>query len=199
MRVDIYDIGRFVVCGTCGWLRGPWGRYVGELEFEQRCDCHDAEEPDERWPGFDHNTVAELCRCCGLEVVKSGSKWSVWFCRECLDRVKDLNTGAGRCVVPIGRHSLMNGVFYKPAQSGVNPAALSAFSDQLHAFFGAVDATEAWRRRVVRANLAAINLGEALSVPVDRYCRRVRAAGLSKEAAFAALVAAASDAGEPLR
>jgi hypothetical protein len=191
MKVDIYDIGRFVVCGTCGRLRGPWGRYDGELEFEQRCDCHAAEEPDERWPGFDYNRVAELCRCCGLEVVKSGSKWSVWFCRECLDRVKDLNTGAGRCVVPIGRHSVMNRVFYKPAESGVNPVALSAFSDQLHTFFGAVDATEAWRRRVVRANLAAINLGEALSVPVGRYCRRVRAAGLSKEAAFAALAAAA--------
>jgi hypothetical protein len=197
MKVDIYDIGRFVVCVTCGWLRGPWGRY-GELEFEQRCDCRDAEEPDERWPGFDHNTVAELCRCCGLEVVKSGSKWSVWFCRECLDRVKDLNAGAGRCVVPIGRHSLMNGVFYKPVEDGVNPAALTAFSDQLHTFFGAVVATEDWRRRVVRANLAAINLGEALSVPVGGYCRRVRAAGLSKEAAFAALVAAASDAGGPL-
>jgi hypothetical protein len=191
MKVDIYDIGRFVVCGTCGRLRGPWGRYDGELEFEQRCDCRAAEEPVERWPGFDYNTVAELCRCCGLEAVRSGSKWSVWFCRECLDRVSDLNTGAGRCVVPIGRHSLMNGVFYKPAESGVNPAALSAFSDQLFTFFGAVDATEAWRRRVVRANLAAINLGEALSVPVDRYCRRVWAAGLSKEAAFAALVAAA--------
>ena len=69
--------------------------------------------------------------------------------------------------------------------------AVSAFSDQLHTFFGAVDATDTWRRRMVRANLAAINLGEALSVPVGRYCRRVRAAGLSKEAAFAALVAAA--------
>jgi len=191
MRVDIYDIGRFVVCGTCGRLRGPWGRYDGEVEFEQHCDCRDDEEPVERWPGFDYNTVAELCRCCGLEVVKSGSKWSVWFCRECLDRVSDLNTGAGRCVVPIGRHSLMNGVFYKPAESGVNPVALSAFSDQLFTFFGAVDATGAWRRRVVLANLAAINLGEALSVPVDHYCRRVRAAGLSKEAAFAALAAAA--------
>jgi hypothetical protein len=191
MKVDIYDIGRFVVCGTCGRLRGPWGRYDGEVEFEQRCECRDDEEPVERWPGFDYNTVAELCRCCGLEAVKSGSKWSVWFCRECLDRVRELNSGAGRCVVPIGRHSIMNGVFYKPAESGVNPVALSAFSDQLSTFFGAVDATGAWRRRVVRANLAAINLGEALSVPVGHYCRRVRAAGLSKEAAFNALVAAA--------
>ena len=47
----------------------------------------------------------------------------VWFCRECLYRVKDLNNGAGRCVVPIGRHSLMNGVFYKPAESGVSSVA----------------------------------------------------------------------------
>ena len=191
MKVDIYDIGHFVVCGTCGRLRGAWGRYDGEVEFVQRCDCHTAEEPDERWPGFDYNTVAELCRCCGLEVVKSGSKWAVWFCRACLDRVKNLNAGAGRCVVPIGRHSLMNGVFFKPVEAGVNPAALTAFSDQLHTFFGAVDAMDDWRRRVVRANLAAINLGEALFVPVDRYCRRVRAAGLCKEAAFAALVTAA--------
>ena len=174
MKVDIYHIGRFVVCGMCGRLRGPWGRYDGELEFEQRCECRAAEAPVVRWPGFDYNTVAELCRCCGLEALRSGSKWSVWFCRECLDRVKDLNAGAGRCVIPIGRHSLMNGVFYKPAESGINPVAVSAFSDQLHTFFGAVDATEDWRRRVVRANLAAINLGEALS----------------KEAAFAALVAA---------
>jgi hypothetical protein len=193
VEIDGYIIDRFVVCGTCGRLRGPWGRYRFELEFEQRCACHTG-EPDERWPGFDHNTVAELCRCCGLEVVKSGSKWSVWFCRDCLERVKDLNGRAGYCVVPIGRHSLMNGVFYKP-EGGINPVGLSAFGDQLRSFFGAVTATELWCRDVVRANLAAINLGDALSVPVVRYCRRVRAAGLSKEAAFAALVAAATAGG----
>jgi hypothetical protein len=193
VKVDIYDIGRFVVCGTCGDLKGPWQDY-SDVKYRQRCDCDRPGQPgDERWPGFDYNTVAELCRCCGLEAVKSGSKWSVWFCRPCLERVSDLNHGAGRCVVPIGRHSVMNGVFYRP-DGAINPVALSAFGDQLVTFFGAVDATGDWRRRTVRANLAAIGAVDAAAVPLARYLRQVREAGLSRETAFNALVAEATQA-----
>jgi hypothetical protein len=189
VKVDIYDIGRFAVCGVCGELRGPWQDYR-DVAFHQLCGCERHSGPvPERWPGFDYNTVAELCRCCALEAVKSGSRWSVWFCRPCLERVSDLNHGAGRCVVPIGRHSVMNGVFYRP-EGAINPVAVSAFADQLGGFFRAVDATGGWRRRMVQANLSAIGLPTDHWPPIAVYLKRTREAGLSREAAFETLVAA---------
>jgi hypothetical protein len=49
--------------------------------------------------------------------VSSGSKWSLFFCEDCKMRVVAHNQGAGRCVIPIGRHSIMNGVFLSRADA----------------------------------------------------------------------------------
>jgi hypothetical protein len=184
---------RLLVCAVCGHLRGPW-RYQGDTEDRlQRCACDrsDHRSPQPRWPGFDHNTVAELCRCCAIELLGSGSKWSVWFCRPCLTRVRGLNERAGRCVVPIGRHSLMNGIGYRLDGRRDDEAALLAFGDQLQTFLRATEGTEGWRRRVVRRNLVLFGLGEAIGVPVNRYLLKARRAGLSREDAFERLRAAA--------
>src|SRR5436190_12449390 len=62
-------------------------------------------EPDR----LDHLTPAELCNCCGIELLPSGSKFSPFFCRPCHARVSTLNRAAERCVIPIGRHNIMNG------------------------------------------------------------------------------------------
>ena len=63
---------------------------------------------------LDFPTAAELCRCCGLELLQSGCKWSVWFCNDCKPRVLKLNQSVGAWVIPIRRHSLMHGLSYSP-------------------------------------------------------------------------------------
>ena len=193
MKGDVADrLGADLVevCIGCGEVRGRW-----RSGLVQWCACDRAAspEPQPRWPHFDHNTAAELCRCCGLRLVESGSKWSVWLCRPCLGLVKAMNDEAGRCVFPIGRHSLMNGVGYR---AGPQPSetALAAFSDQLHTFFRAAAGTSEWRKQVVAANAAAAELPAGGRVPLRLYLARVAAAGLEPEPAFEALREAAGKA-----
>ena len=192
-------LDRLILCTACGHLRGPWRRPGrGADVLVQRCLCErDAgEESQPRWPGYDHNTVAELCRCCALTLVRSGSKWSVWFCGDCLSRVRALNQRAGRCVVPIGRHSLLNGIGLRAEPGRDDPDALAAYADQLDAFFAAAADTDGWRRQVIAENLDAVGLAFARAVPVRIYLERARQAGLSKDAAFARLLDAAADPGD---
>ena len=101
--------GELLVCHSCLLLKGPVpGRTDGARQF---CDCTPGEvrRAQSRWGG-DFNTYAELCRCCGLVLLRSGSRFSIWFCTQCLEAIKALNRSAGRSLVPIGRHSFMNGV-----------------------------------------------------------------------------------------
>jgi hypothetical protein len=175
-------IERIELCLDCGELRGPW-----PSGLVQWCGCDRAASPQhqERWDHYDHNTVAELCRCCALELLESGSKWSIWLCRPCLEEVKALNRQAG-CVFPIGRHSLMNGIGYQPGAHH-NDNAVTAFVGQLHTFFQAAGATDEWCHRVVIANAAAAGLAVDRRVPLARYLSRVAAASLSPGQAFEAL------------
>ena len=94
------------ICTTCWDLFD--GPSPGHGDFEQqKCRCHRQEE--HRWPGYDYNERARLCDCCGRYVLRSGSRWSVWFCEACKERVRLLNQEFGFALIPIGRHSLMHG------------------------------------------------------------------------------------------
>ncbi|HVA10428.1 MAG TPA: hypothetical protein VNG12_27250, partial [Acidimicrobiales bacterium] len=96
------------VCGSCHQVRG-----TALAGFHQRCACEPVPDPDEPRFGQDFLMAAELCRCCGLVLLPSGSRWSVWFCPPCTRLARSFNEQLGRCVIPIGRHSLMNGVGLK--------------------------------------------------------------------------------------
>ncbi len=180
-------IDRIEVCLDCGELRGPWAS--GLVQW-CACDRAASPKPQPRWPSHDHNTVGELCRCCGLRLVASGSKWSLWLCRPCLGLVRAMNDQAGRCVFPIGRHSLMNGVGYRVGKVP-NEVALAAFADQFQAFIRAADGTSAWRQRMVAAHALEAELPGRGRVPLRRYLSRTAAAGLWPEQSFQALRTAA--------
>ena len=90
------------ICPTCFHLY-EMGRPDTE---EQRCNCQPAEET--RWPYHDFNQRAILCRCCALNVLPSGSRWSPYFCRECRLLVMGVSVWNRQLIFPIGRHSLMH-------------------------------------------------------------------------------------------
>jgi hypothetical protein len=66
--------------------------------------CHDR-VAGEAWQGFDINEWIRLCDCCLAVPLHSGSRWSPFFCARCQAEIQ-----AAECGIPIGRHSLMNGV-----------------------------------------------------------------------------------------
>lgn len=96
------QLASFRICTTCFHLYET-GRPDGE---EQRCKCRPVEET--RWAFGDFNEHAILCRCCGLNVLPSGSRWHPYFCRECQLLAMGVSVWNRRLVFPIGRHSLMH-------------------------------------------------------------------------------------------
>lgn len=88
--------------------------------LRQLCACEKRElsgagtRPVPRWPGYDFNLKAELCRLCAAEVLWSGHRYCVWFCGPCKDAVREANERLGGYMIPIGRHSVHAGVLVNP-------------------------------------------------------------------------------------
>ena len=70
--------------------------------YQQR--CHDR-KGQEKWDGYDINEWIRLCDCCLVVAMRSGSKWSPFFCNNCRPGIVAAERG-----IPIGRHSMMNRV-----------------------------------------------------------------------------------------
>lgn len=156
-----------MVCSDCFEIYGPW-HYKGEaggtpdINFFQFCgrDCPSQnrkpdmplkEAGEAKWPRFDFNSVVDLCYCCGQEVLKSGSKWSEWFCEECKARVIKFNTQYQRTIIPIGRHSLMAG--YRLGHNEVhNPGMIKAFTENMNNLFNTIDCLTKWKKFVLAEN-----------------------------------------------
>lgn len=174
------------VCGTC------FGLYESGRpdDLEQRCAC----QPQwaERWPRFDFNTRAELCRCCGTEAVHSGSRWSPYFCRTCQQMAIGVSIWQRRLVFPIGRHTIMNN--FVPDSVASTLAARHRCSRELaETVLSAIrvmstgsDGLERWARIVVARNLERCGL--PAGVLLSEYLIAVKSTdGLSRSAAFADL------------
>lgn len=174
------------MCGVCRGVRGgPIGEVDG-VEVLQLCACSTSEDSwgDPRVGDF--NMAFELCRCCGLEALESGSRWSVWFCDPCKDKVSALNINAGRCLVPIGRHSLMNQVALEPHAD--EAVALSAFTGQLASMVEKIGDAEKWSAAAVRLNLSEAGLPTNQDIDLDTYLAAVRPLEAEKAHRFTQMV-----------
>jgi hypothetical protein len=181
--------GDLLVCGTCGQVKGVVPqRSLGGEERTQLCHCAPADEHCAQ-PRFGRDFARwwELCYCCGLDTVESGSRWSVFHCEHCRIRVRALNDLMARCVIPLGRHSLMNGVAL--AEPACRPdAAVVSFSDQLGTLFASIDDLAACARARVLSNLSTLGVDAGTDVVLAGYLRNVQRRHLSKDQAFSALV-----------
>jgi hypothetical protein len=163
----------------------------------QLCSCASDEEwrAQPRWGG-DFNTVVELCNCCGGVALSSGSRWSPLLCDRCFARVRALNELAGRCVVPIGRHSLMNGVSM-PVRDYENDAVFTAFADQLNAFLEQSIEFGRRAREVVLTNLALLGYEPGRDMRLNEYLRAARRSRkLSSKSMFRSLLTSLIPSGE---
>lgn len=140
---------------------------------------------------LDFATPVELCHCCGEELLASGSRWSVWFCGECAALVKALNERAGACVIPIGRHSLMNGA---SLTGGASEVQIDDFVVQVRGMSEAIDRLLRWANEIVRRNCAAASLDGTPDVPLSEYLVAVRRLGFHREARYDAMLKSWADA-----
>ncbi len=106
-----------------------------------------------------------------------------------------LNRAARRCLIPIGRHSLMNGVAARSEQLGTEVGVV-AFADQLGTFIAGIDGLRAWAATVTASNTIALGFCGDMDVRLGDYLAAVPDSTLSSEAAFTSLVATAPSASE---
>lgn len=172
---DGESLRRWTVCGRCHAVRGGPIGTVDDVTVWQRCDCVPAEGLPKQPRVGDFNTEVELCRACGLVPLRSGSRWSVWFCEPCATQAKRLNERVGRCVLPIGRHSLMNGV---PARGG-SAEDIESFAGQLSDLFDAMAVIGQWARTVVRENLVAAGQPGDIDMDLSIYLASVHSSATS--------------------
>jgi hypothetical protein len=175
MKIDRPDrIAEMEVCCDCIDVVGPVWRLLGPragegpLRQRGRCPAHPARLHAPLWPGFDYNRVVDLCRCCGVEPRASGSKWSVWFCDPCKEEVGLLNERHGRCIVPIGRHSVHWGALLR-VEEAENPFSVQGFLDASKAMVTASGVLADWHQVAVALNLIDIGAVDAAALPILDY------------------------------
>lgn len=185
----------FVLCGTCRELYESTPQ--PGFETPQRCSCRRTDEPT--WPRFDFNEHLHLCECCRLVPLRSGSRWSVWFCDACKTRVRALNHRVGRYAIPIGRHSMMAGIGISGAEiaradeDGLGEL-VAAFTSEAAALFDSVDHLSAFAAERTSMLAAAAGLDPTRDVWLPTWLDRVRRMAESmpqeydEESAFEALV-----------
>lgn len=184
------SIPNFRICTTCGGLFEARAPSSGEPR--QRCAC----DPDRSrgWSG-DLPERARLCACCRLELLPSGSRFSVWFCEECRERVGELNAQVGRYMIPIGRHSIMAGIGV-PGRELVeaNPQEFSAIAETLRVntlgWLDSMHHLHAFSDERLRTLARRTDLDGLDAIPLDTFFERVEATGdpeLGKVGAFRSL------------
>jgi hypothetical protein len=178
------------LCPVCFTVRGSLQveRDTGDRDrYSQRCHCQRAGGTGERWSGFDFNTVVELCYGCGIEPIRSGSRWSIFFCSDCVDRAMTINRRHGQWIVPMGRHSVMHGAALSTED------AAEPFTRQVLNLSDAIDHLARYARDRVRRN--ALFLATALRLDFDpwdhttgidlaAYVGAARECGLRTQVAF---------------
>ena len=182
------------ICSSCLDIYGFF--YTDNGVFYQKCDseCHHrdlkagmppSEKKQARWDGFDFNEVATLCYGCGAALLRSGSRWSVWFCGTCKKRVSVLNQEMGEAVIPIGRHTLMNGIELKlePEQkTSVSKRKTREFADSFLQFGNRIDRLAQWKKISISQNCRAAEFVPGHDVGLMKYLSSLN--GLNKESSF---------------
>jgi hypothetical protein len=179
-----------VICPECVRVRGSLvvqGYHPGCYEQWCRCDRERRSEPDERWVGWDFNTFVELCRSCTIEPIRSGSRWSLFFCKECRERVLHFNRRHRRWIIPMGRHSLMHGDWLSADESALEEH-VAHFVARVHGLWAATEHLDHWTSATTRRNLDTLGFSNRSEIDLGLYVKAARARGLEKQAAFDKLI-----------
>ncbi len=183
--LEVTQVARLNMCRACLTLRGPFYDDFNHRERVQLCGC-DPDQPP--WNAYDYNCFAELCHCCAAEIVKSGTKWSPFFCDDCKTRVRAYNESIGFCAIPLGRHSIMNGVALRVAPA-TERRQVDTFVKGLFGLFERVGCLSSHRQARIRRILTSLPKRTG-PVPLPTYLACAKEVSSDGDAVFGALVSA---------
>ena len=164
------------ICTTC------WELFGDQPGHRDACSC-----PDRRTPHDGSVTSAErgvpcrLCAVCALRVVRGHTRWRLHHCASCVPRVQALNARLGRLAVPVGIHSLVNGVSVKanPGQPRVSRKDAARFAAQLANIGRGGLRLDQYRTHLVRSRCERLGLVDGPAITLGRYLRACDAAGIT--------------------
>lgn len=158
---DAAECSHLRICSSCLRL------YEEERPdgLNQACDCRPT---GERWARHDFNQRADLCSCCALTVLPSGSRWSPFFCRECQLLAMGVSIWERHLIFPIGRHSLMHAWVPEPVRaSHANGDPVTGTCRKLQTIVTGSDGVGRWGRLRLAHNLAMLGLKG--DIPLHSY------------------------------
>lgn len=178
---------QLAVCRTCGQLRGSEGPY------RQACACTPSDP--ERWRSpsgaqYDFNRSLELCYCCAAWPIRTGSRWAVYYCQPCKERVMALNRRVGAWVLPIGRHSGQHGNLLAGGEAS-DPAVVERFVAGMKSLFEAGTRVSDHASQWTLATIDRCGIPDEGDIPLIVYLERADAV-VDRAASFEALIAAAA-------
>jgi hypothetical protein len=148
--------------------------------IRQGCSCHVPADA-KRWEFGDFNEIVFICACCISAAVPSGSRWSLFYCGECKDRIMAIRRSKVALAIPLGRHSMVNGIGL-PGSDSQDDRKIRAFARDLQGMFGTIEAIFQWKGERLASIVADLDEDPPLADVFEEAKRR-----WTKEAAFAAL------------
>jgi hypothetical protein len=165
------EYASFQICGVCYTLYGCVG---GNSKQRQECECIRSQmraglRPSPTpWTSFDFPEAATLCYGCGAEVLRSGSRWSVWFCDACKEQVRVLHQRHRRYLIPVGRHSMMNG-FGLAGSEAQDQAAVTQFVLHISGLVDRINLLKSWASIIVAEHVRTRGFEKGTDVSLSEY------------------------------
>jgi hypothetical protein len=171
-----YDL---IICRKCLKLYGRLVRILPDLATGrkrsgwryQKCQCMIDEDKKNgksvpRWLGNDFNISVEFCHCCSKKLINSGSRFSSFYCSECLKLIKENNDQSENLQIPLGRHSFMNNINLKVPYSKEEEAQ---FTIRLNNFFEKVGLIREWQKYCLFENLHDLGFNFQSDISLSYY------------------------------
>ena len=162
----VEDLTEWWICRACA---RPYERSRRDGAPPQRCRCR-RNEDEPTWPRFDFNERLHLCDCCHRVALRSGSKFSPFFCEQCKERAVALNDRLRFWLIPIGRHSFMAHGYERPSKILAIPGRLAtakegdpeleSLIEEMASLFDRIRELQEWSPRHLRRWLEELGLVE---------------------------------------
>ena len=177
----LYGCSDLTICKSC--LK-PYGQIVGSMEinhdpqskwYSLNCKCKNEKNEKDGTVNPDKTaselkTAIEFCQCCSMELINFGSKYSVFFCNDCLKLATLYNEFTGKNIIPLGKHSFMNGIMLI---SPYTRAEAKEFKIEIKAFFERISLIMDWQKYALFENLYDLGFDLKTDVPISDYDRLI--------------------------
>ncbi len=156
----------------------------------QKCQCMQKEDDKNvvkvgLWPGNNFNTSVEFCHCCSKELINTGSKFSSFYCDECNQLVGEHNNQYGSVLIPLGRHSFMNGIKLGIPFSKKGETQLTS---ELNTFLKNVGLVQEWQKLSLFENLHDLGFRFTNDIALPYYDKLIQKPEKNKLSYFAKML-----------